>query len=165
MTTTELLEAFCAGNRNFNRADLREADLREADLRGARGVVTAAAFMEQYPVDATGILVLTQKPGPHKAPPAAWTIAPGAVLTETVNPDRCTECGCGVSFAAPGWFQPEVPNLWLARIAWVDLADVVVPFGTDGKARCGRLTLLRRVTTEELTAAQAGNWVWVETAE
>jgi len=29
-------------------------------------------------------------------------------------------------------------------LAWRDLPDVVVPYGTDGKARCSRLMLLEK---------------------
>jgi hypothetical protein len=161
---------------NLFGADLEEADLEEADLRGtnlrganlrwadlsgAQGLPRAADFLRQFPATQTSVLVLTQKPGPLNAPPPQWNIAEGAVLTEVVNPDRCIHFGCGVSFAAPGWFY-TADNLWLAEIAWLDLADVVVPFGTDGKARCGRLTLVRRVTADELARAKARDWGWAQ---
>jgi hypothetical protein len=69
------------------------------------------------------------------------------VLTEIVNPDRCTDCGCGVNFGTRDWVAKNYPDadLWRCRIDWIDLAGVVVPFNTDGKARCGRLTLLEKI--------------------
>ena len=36
------------------------------------------------------------------------------------------------------------PILWRCRIRWIDLADLVVPYHTDGKARAGRVELLGR---------------------
>jgi hypothetical protein len=35
--------------------------------------------------------------------------------------------------------------LWRCRIRWAWLPGVVVPFGTDGKARCSRLEMLEEV--------------------
>ena len=63
---------------------------------------------------------------------------------ETVNPDRCTDCGSGVNFGSREWCERNYTeaDLWRCRIEWEDLADVVVPYGTDGKARCARLRLL-----------------------
>jgi hypothetical protein len=156
----DLSEAILRGV-NLRGANLRGADLSDANLSGAQGLPTAAEFLRQFPATQTSVLVLTQKPGPYNNPPPHWTIEEGATLEEVVNPDRGTDCGCGVSFAAPGWFD-TADNLWLAEIAWLDLADIVVPFGTDGKARCGRLTLVRRVTEEELALAKDGDWGWAQ---
>jgi hypothetical protein len=52
-----------------------------------------------------------------------------------------------VAFATRDWVEREykAAPIWLCRIRWEWLADVVVPFGTDGKARCAKLELLRLV--------------------
>jgi len=36
-------------------------------------------------------------------------------------------------------------DLWRVLIEWRDLADVVVPYGTDGKFRAARVRLIERV--------------------
>jgi hypothetical protein len=79
--------------------------------------------------------------------PDHWLFAPGAVLTETVNPDPCTECGCGIAAATLDWVREHYKNvvIWRCRIEWCDLADVIVPFNTNGKIRCGRLVLIEKV--------------------
>ena len=127
-------------------ADLRGANLRGADLSGATGVVTAAKWLLQMERDEFGFIVYRAEFGqyPH---PESWKFAPGSILTETVNPDRCTECGCGVSAATLDWVKRNHPDavIWKCRIRFVDLADLVVPFGTDGKVRCARLELIEKV--------------------
>lgn len=37
-------------------------------------------------------------------------------------------------------------KIYRCRIRWIDLAGVVVPYNTDGKARCARLEILEQVS-------------------
>ena len=73
----------------------------------------------------------------------------GRVITETVNYHRDVECGCGVNFATLEWINrciiSEGTNIYECLLAYEDACDICVPFNTDGKARCGRLKLLRKV--------------------
>ena len=134
---------------NLHGANLIDANLIDANLSGARGLSTSAEWLATFDADADGVRVYKRIGATRTqyALPARWVIEPGAVLTEVVNPCRTTECGCGVNFATREWCDAHYTDsaLWLCRIAWIDLADVVVPYGTDGKARCARLTLLRVV--------------------
>jgi hypothetical protein len=79
--------------------------------------------------------------------PRHWTIEPGSVLEEVVNPCRTADCACGVNFGTRTWVRNQYPKatIWKCRIPWMDLADIVVPYGTKGKARCARLTLLEKM--------------------
>ena len=129
---------------NLSYADLRSTDLRSADLSYANGLLTAAQWLSQhFTADEHGLIVYKVF-GAFNMPPARWEIRAGAVLTEIVNPVRCCDCACGINFGTLDWLRANVKNavIWRCRIAWIDLADVVVPYNTDGKARCGRLTLL-----------------------
>ena len=136
---------------NLSGADLSGANLSGANLSGSTGLLDAIAWLrEQFDILRDGsVLVWTRKGGDATefAPPKHWTIAPGETLTEVPNPDRCTVCGCGVNFGTWDWCQREYTGapLWAACIEPLDLAGVVVPYNTDGKARCARLTLLREV--------------------
>ena len=71
------------------------------------------------------------------------------MLEEVPNPDRATECGCGVSVGTREWVDNHYKEspVWRCRIRWIDLADVVVPFNTDGKARCRKLELIEIVNS------------------
>ena len=132
---------------NLIGADLSRADLIGANLSGATGLAAAAEWLAQFERDADGVIVFKAIGGTPYAPPATWKIEPGAVLTETVAPTRTQCCGCGVNFGTFEYVRREYPksDVWRCRIAWIDLADVVVPYNTDGKARCARLTLLGTV--------------------
>jgi uncharacterized protein YjbI with pentapeptide repeats len=126
-------------------ADLSNADLRGANLSGAQGIPTAAEWLKQFKHDEQGIIVYRAQNGEY-AHPEHWRFAPGEYLTETPNPDRATECGCGVSFATLEWAQNKYAGPhWKCRIHWIDLADVIVPFNTDGKARCAKLQLIKKL--------------------
>ena len=137
---------------NLRGADLRDADLRGADLTGAKGIPNAKEFLEKLDFDKDGVLVYKAIGNTEYLAPSYWKIESGAFLEEVVNPDRGTLCGCGVNFATRDWIDKNYPqhtHVWLCRIHWLDLADVIVPFGTDGKARCARLELVEEVTSED----------------
>ena len=131
---------------NLRRANLSGTNLSRANLSGAVSLLDPAVWLqEMFDADDNGIIVFRAQRG-HFAPPAHWRFAPGQVLTEVANPDRGTDCGCGVAFATWAWAKTEYTGpYWRCRIRWIDLAGVVVPFGTRGKARCWRLELIETV--------------------
>jgi hypothetical protein len=148
---------------NLGGANLRGADLSDANLRGANlgranlsgcsGLLDAADWLaEHFELDPAGRGYLVYKMfGVFNPAPAAWKIEPG-IISEVVNPDRGTECACGINFAPRDWcefkMRPSTP-LWRCLLRWRNLPGVVVPFHTDGKARCGRLELIEIVTDEK----------------
>jgi len=133
---------------NLIRADLSGANLRGADLSGAKGLKTAKDYLSQFERTKNGIYVYKTF-GAYNTPPDYWTIKHKSFIEEVVNPDRCTECGSGVNFATLDWIKNDESAsklpVWKCLIHWEDMADVVVPFGTDGKARCARLQLIEVV--------------------
>ena len=137
---------------NLYGADLREANLRGADLSETKGLLNPTTWLrEKFKTTPEGLIVYKALGDTYQPAPSHWTTAPGEYLEEVVNPDRGTDCGCGVNFATPEWIQANYSGriqngtvqVWECLIEWLDLASVVVPFNTDGKARCGRLKLLR----------------------
>ena len=132
---------------NLSRANLSRANLSRADLSGAENLINARTFMAEFKKDADGYLVYKRIGNTNYNPPPQWTIKAGAFLEEVVNPLPTLDCACGVNFGALKWCQENYTeaDLWLCRIHWVDLPDVTVPYNTDGKARCGRLQLVKKV--------------------
>lgn len=128
------------------KADLREANLSGANLSGAEGILLASDWLdENFECDDKGFIVYRAQKGSLDHP-KHWKFGTGLFLTEIPNPNRGTECGCGVSFATLAWVKKRhKAPYWRCRINWKDLPDVVVPFNTDGKARCSRLELLEIV--------------------
>jgi len=132
---------------NLSGADLDGSDLNGADLSEVKGIVSQKKYLSEYTKTKKGIIV-------YKAigaatpylPPSTWEIKKGNYIEENVNPCRTTLCGCGVNFASKEWilntYHYGSYDLWKCLIEWEDLSDIVVPYNTDGKARCSRLKLL-----------------------
>lgn len=133
---------------NLSGANLCWANLSGANLSGATGLLSTVDFLEAHfeRVDA-GYIAYKTFNGTYAAP-AAWGIKKGAVISENVNFDRCTECGCGVNVAPLEWVKREYGNLsiWKVLIRWEWLCGVCAPYMSDGKIRCERVELLEVVT-------------------
>ena len=84
---------------DLRAADLCWANLRAADLSGAKGILSAAEWLaNNFECDDKGYLVYRAQNSCYKHPDH-WVFELGKFLTEVPNPDRCTLCGCGVSFS------------------------------------------------------------------
>jgi hypothetical protein len=136
------------GGANLGGADLGGANLGGANLSRATGLIDPCEWLEQnFEASADGIVVY-KRIGPTEYPaPDTWSIKPGSVLTEVVNPLPTMSCACGVNFGTRGWCEGHYRGaaLWRCVIRWGWLPGVVVPYNTDGKARCSRLELVERV--------------------
>ena len=139
---------------DLSDADLRDADLRDANLSyanlsGVKGLLDPVEWLKaNFESDALGVIVYKRIGGKTEFDaPSHWAVEPGAYLTEVVNPTRTLECACGVNFGTRDYcrWHYEMATLWRCRIEWWDLGGVVVPYNTDGKARCGRLRLIEPV--------------------
>jgi hypothetical protein len=133
---------------NLSGVNLSSVNLSGADLSGATGLPVASEFIEAH-FEATQEGVIAYKQfGLQYSPPARWKIETGAILTEVINPDRGTECGSGVNVATLKWLHQNGGGggkAWKVLIRWPWMADVVVPFHSDGKIRCGRCELVEEV--------------------
>jgi len=135
---------------NLSGANLSGANLSGADLSGATGLLTARDFLAAN-LGADGVRcykAVGQTNYPFKS---EWKAEEGAYLTETPNPNRTDACGCGVNVATtPGWCRAQYPNqpVWECLIEVADMADIVVPYNSDGKFRAARVKLVRRLETE-----------------
>ena len=86
--------------------------------------------------------------GFHYDPPEYWQIEEGATIEETCNPLRTLDCACGVNVGTREWVEEKKDaemDIWKCRIGWMDLVATVVPYNTDGKIRCERVTLLEKL--------------------
>jgi hypothetical protein len=131
---------------DLSGANLSSADLSSADLSGSKGIAVAKTYLSQFEIDKKGIIVYKVIGNTFYNAPDHWDIKKNAFLEETVNPLRTMDCGSVVNFATLEWikkaFKDRDTTIWKCRILWEDLADVVVPYNTDGKARCARLQLI-----------------------
>lgn len=132
---------------DFTGADLAGANFNSCNLSGVKGLPSSADFMRTFETDSEGVIVYKRIGNTDYPSPSNWKIRPGEFLTEVVNTNRTNPCGCGVNFGTKDWCAVSYyqADLWKCRIRWMDLADVVVPYNTDGKARCARLELLEKL--------------------
>jgi hypothetical protein len=140
---------------DLSGADLSGADLRSADLSGALGIASAAEWLRANTKTTRRGCILAYKAFGNTTyePPSAWKIEPGSYLTEVVNPCRGTECASGVNVGTLDFVRRNYPgaqSVWLVGIEPADIADVVVPFRTDGKFRAARVRLIRQLTADEI---------------
>jgi len=134
---------------NLRHADLRNADLRCANLSGAVGLLSAVLWLaDNFTHNEKGVIVYKRIGATEYSTPQNWVIAENSIITETCNPCRTNECACGINFGTRKWIDTHYQDadIWECLITWYDLAGVVVPYNTDGKARCERLTLLRKIS-------------------
>jgi uncharacterized protein YjbI with pentapeptide repeats len=168
----EICEADLTGAKFYNAdledADLKGANLTNADLTGAniRGVKFADAILTDIkgilnPADwileqvacgqleqtAEGIVAYKQfvtwpqDQNYYKAPDL-WDIQPGTEFVQEPNLVQTGKQG-GLDVTVKGWtgYAFRVP-IWRVLIRWVDLAQTVVPYHTQGEFRTGRFTTL-----------------------
>lgn len=129
---------------NLYNANLNGVCLCGANISNAQGLPTARDYISKFETDDFGVIVYKAITNTAHAIPDYWNIVPNTFIEEAVNRDATFKCACGISFGTKEWVLDNYPKsvIWKCRIHYLDLADVVVPYNTNGAARCGRLELL-----------------------
>ena len=139
-------------NTDLSGTDLRGANLKytnlsTADLSGSKGLLSAIDYLaDNFEHTDDGYIVYKCFNGSY-IPPSTWSLKPGSVIEEEVNPNRTDVCGCGINVATLSWVRNKYPNrrVYKLLIRWAWLPGVVVPYNTDGKIRCARAEIIERV--------------------
>jgi hypothetical protein len=129
---------------NLSWANLSGANLSGANLSGAKGLLNPTDWMSENFISIVGGYVVYKAFGVALTPYSQscfGKIRKGKYITEVVNPLPTVDCGCGINFATLEWVRLHYPSVQIREclIEWKDLATLVVPYNTDGKARVGRL--------------------------
>lgn len=87
-----------------------------------------------------------------------WDISPGSIIYENCDMNRCNPCSYGINVAPIEWIKKyaltktelygedeKVKDIWRCEILDKWLADVCVPYDTNGKIRCNKLRLIEIV--------------------
>lgn len=137
---------------DLRNANLDNADLRNADLSGVKGLLSDIDFMnENFEKNKKGWIVYKKIGNTDYSQPAEWIIKKGSILTEVCNPNRQNECGCGVNFGNLKWCKVYYSDavLWECLIRWEWCSSIIVPYNTDGNARCEKLELVKIVEDKQ----------------
>ena len=128
---------------NLSNANLGGANLRGANLSGAIGLISAIDYMQaNFEKTVDGYLVYKTFGGQY-TPNANWKIEKGSIISENVNFNRTSDCGCGINVAKLDWVMKNYKgDIWKCLIRWEWCSGIVVPYHTDGKIRCERVELL-----------------------
>jgi len=133
---------------NMSEADMREANM-SANLSGIKGIKDMSYwFDDNFKKNKNGYIVYKAIGDTSYNIKDEWKINKGEYLTENVNMNPTFECGCGVNFGTIDYIKKNYKNakeFWECLIEWKDLISTVVPYNTDGKARCARLKLIKKI--------------------
>lgn len=133
-------------NANLSDANLSNANLSDANLSNAKNLLSAINFLDSHFERTKNGYIVYKTFGGMYAPPENWKIEPGNIIEEVVNPERQSDCGCGINVASLQWVKDNYKGeIWKCLIEWPWLAGVIVPFNTDGKIRCERVRLIEIV--------------------
>ena len=134
---------------DLSGADLGGADLSYANLSGAEGLLSAIDYMDAHFERTSGGYIAYKIFAGMYAVPESWKVENGSVITENVNFNRTTECGCGINAATLEWekrnHDHESHDIWKVLIRWEWLCGVCVPYNTTGNIRCERVELVEKV--------------------
>ena len=137
-------------NADLRYANLSNADLSNADLSNVDGLLDAIDYLSEHFEKTDEGFIAYKTFGGQYEPPKKWKIEPGSEIRESVNFDRCCDCGCGINVAPIAWVKNHYSgDIWKVLIRYEWLAGVCVPYHTDGKIRCERVQLLEIVKHNE----------------
>ena len=148
------LAGACLTGANLTRADLIGANLISVNLSNAVGLISPFEWMESnFEKTCTGYIVYKAFGNtPYNS--MVWgNPKKGKTISEVVNPCRTDNCGCGVNFATEEWVISNYfgykTQIWQMLLRWKWLSTLVVPYNTDGKARCGILECVKQYNAGE----------------
>ena len=128
---------------NLRCANLSDADLSDANLSGTQGVLDAIDYIRSNFERTEEGYIAYKTFGSTYEPPERWRLENGEVITESCNPDRTCECGCGINVATLEWVKENsLGKIYKLLIRYEWLAGVVVPYMTDGKIRTSRAQII-----------------------
>lgn len=137
---------------DFSNLDCTNSAFGYLDISGTTGFIKSSDFMNRhFKKDDKGYIVFKVIGKTDFPPNKNWKIEEGSYIEENVDTNRFECCGCGVNFGTLAYVRSLYPygEVWECRIDFTDAAGIIVPYNSDGKARCERLYLTRKMKPEE----------------
>ena len=135
------------------RANLSGANLYGADLFRAKGCfVSLLDYLATLEKDDRGWIVY-KRFGMHYPTPSDWTVCAGSIIEEPFDIDRTKDCSSGINFSTREWQDKQSmcadSDIWVCRIRFEWEKWVCVPYMSDGKARTGKIELIRKLKNDK----------------
>ena len=142
-------------NADFTNADLTNADLTNAYLTYAimdncKGLIEPIEYLNEiFEKEERGYIIYKTFNSQYSAP-KSWNIEEKSEIIENdIETDRRETCGPGINVATKKWVLDHYPHeqMWKCLLKFEDaenLKNTVVPYATDGKIRCRKLTILEK---------------------
>jgi hypothetical protein len=132
---------------NLKGVNLKGADLECANLQGTKGLLDAKEWMDKTFIKNDKGYIVYKAFYCMYTPPSYWEIEKGSTIKEHVDNNRRDACSYGINFATQDWIEREFKSkvIWKCLLKFEDMEDLCVPYTTDGKARCAKLTLLNKI--------------------
>jgi len=148
---------------DFTRTLFVGSHFNDCDMSQAKGLISQSEWIKNNLEATSNGYICYKSFNEYYSPPNSWhPIELGKYVEENVNTSRTSLCSYGVNigtldFAARSIqcipVESDYNPVYECLIEFADLADVVVPFNTDGKFRAGRVKILRKIDREELAKA------------
>lgn len=123
-------------NTNFTNTNLERANIECAEFDNCIGLLDPSDWIEEnFDSDDEGIIVYKE---------FTWNMP--RLNFSMVHPSRTMLSGSGISFAPLAYLKTRGSSpIFRCRILWRDAPSIVVPFNTEGVARCSRLQVIEKV--------------------
>ena len=135
---------------DFTGANLKDAYLTNAIMDNCKGLIDPIEYLDKtFKKTELGYIVYKTFNSQFEAP-QTWKIEEKSEIIENdINIDRRESCGPGINVATKEWVISQFgrAEIWKCLIKFEDANDpmnTVVPYATDGKIRCRKLTILER---------------------
>ena len=134
------------GGADLTGAYLIMANLRGADLTGAKGLIKEKDWLDANLEKTEEGYICYKSFGEYYNSPKNWVIEENSIIEDkNINQDRREDCAPGINVGTKDWCNEYCfKQIWkcLLKFEWMD--EVCVPYGTDGKFRCGKLQIIKK---------------------
>jgi len=132
----------------FKYSEFKDSNTFDTTWNGCKGIESNIDILKKYfKFSDKGLICYKGIINTIHNIPDYWIIQEGAEITEVCNMNIDVECGSGVNVATKEWIKKYFPNsvIWECLIEWEWLVGICVPRNTDGKIRCEKLRLIKRI--------------------
>lgn len=149
-TASSIKELLCIALKekiSLQDAYLRSANLQDADLSAAKNIEKASDWIIKHGIKTKKGFIFYKTFGGQYAPSTSWKIKNNQIIEENCNFSRTIGCGCGINIGTKDWVNKNYPkgDVYEILIEFEWLAGVCVPYNTDGKIRCEKARILKKV--------------------